>query len=104
MCRPDSAVKGGITIATRRVGDAVEISVQDTGAGIPEAIRARIFEPFFTTKGVGKGSGQGLAIVYACIVKQHGGAIRFESEVGRGTTFFLTLPLTPPAAAAPAPR
>jgi signal transduction histidine kinase len=86
--------KGKITIATCRKGDAVEISVQDSGGGIPEAVRSRIFDPFFTTKEIGKGSGQGLAIAYAVIVKKHAGKIWFESELGRGTTFFVQLPLS----------
>jgi signal transduction histidine kinase len=71
------------------------VRVNDTGTGIPEAIRPRIFEPFFTTKPVGKGTGQGLSIVYGNVVKKHGGTVRFESEVGKGTTFILRLPLAP---------
>jgi len=85
--------KGTITVSTRRAGDWAEVRVQDTGAGIPEAIRGRIFDPFFTTKGVGKGTGQGLAITHQVIVKKHGGSIDFESEVGRGTTFVVRLPI-----------
>lgn len=88
---PDT--KGKITIRTRRDGSWVEIRVSDTGCGIPEAIRDRIFEPFFTTKPVGRGSGQGLAIVRHVIVDKHGGTVDFETEVGRGTTFILRLPL-----------
>jgi PAS domain S-box-containing protein len=87
--------KGAITVCTRRDGDHVEVRVSDTGNGIPEAIRPRIFEPFFTTKPVGKGTGQGLSIVYGNVVKKHGGTVRFESEVGKGTTFILRLPLAP---------
>lgn len=86
--------KGTITIQTRREGNQVEIRVSDTGGGIPEAVRPRIFEPFFTTKGVGKGSGQGLSIVYASIVKKHGGSVSFETQAGQGTTFILRLPAT----------
>lgn len=85
--------KGTITLRTRRDGDWAEVQVQDTGAGIPEKIRDRIFDPFFTTKPVGKGTGQGLAIAHAVIVDKHGGSIRFETELGRGTTFILRLPL-----------
>jgi signal transduction histidine kinase len=85
--------KGTITITTSQVGNTVEIGVQDTGTGIPEKIRSRVFEPFFTTKEVGKGTGQGLAMAHAIIIKKHGGKIWFESEIGKGTTFFIRLPL-----------
>lgn len=91
-----SKSKGTITIATKREGDWAEIRIQDSGTGIPEAIRGRIFEPFFTTKEVGKGTGQGLALAHSVIVKKHGGQIWFDSETGKGTTFFLRLPLTSP--------
>jgi two-component system, NtrC family, sensor kinase len=63
-----------------------------TGSGIADEHRAHIFEPFFTTKEVGKGTGLGLSISYN-IVKKHGGDIAVESEVGKGTTFTVTLPL-----------
>ena len=87
--------KGTITIRTRTVGESAEIRVSDTGPGIPEAIRGRIFEPFFTTKDVGKGTGQGLTIVYGSVVRKHGGTVTFESEMGVGTTFIVRLPLHP---------
>ncbi|HLP75743.1 MAG TPA: HAMP domain-containing sensor histidine kinase, partial [Candidatus Paceibacterota bacterium] len=90
--------KGRITVGTRRMDDLVEVRVSDTGTGIPEAIRSRIFEPFFTTKGVGKGTGQGLSVVYG-MVKRHGGNITFESEVGKGTTFIIRMPICPPTPA-----
>jgi len=67
--------------------------VQDTGPGIPQEIRDRVFDPFFTTKDVGQGSGQGLAIVHSIVVDGHGGTIGFHSEMGRGTTFILRLPI-----------
>lgn len=85
--------KGQIKVCTRQRGDFAEISVTDTGTGIPEAIRSRVFDPFFTTKEVGKGTGQGLALAYTVIVKKHGGKIWFETEAGRGTTFYIHLPL-----------
>gem|GEM_PF-2425169 len=86
-------IKGTITITTQRKGDWAEIRVQDTGSGIPEKIRDKIFDPFFTTKPVGKGTGQGLAIARACIVEKHGGTISFETELGKGSTFIVNLPL-----------
>jgi len=84
--------KGTITLRTRRRDTAVVIEVVDTGAGIPAEIRARIFESFFTTKTLGKGTGQGLALARE-IVSRHGGVLSFESQVGRGTTFRIELPL-----------
>ncbi len=91
--QPDQ--KGRITVSTRQDGDMIEVRVSDTGAGIEESIRPRIFEPFFTTKEVGKGTGQGLSIAYGTIVKRHGGTLGFESEVGKGTTFMIRLPIGP---------
>jgi signal transduction histidine kinase len=85
--------KGKITIRTSQEPDWADISIQDTGVGIPAEIRSRIFEPFFTTKAVGKGTGQGRALAYATIVKKHGGRLWFESEVGKGTTFYIQLPV-----------
>lgn len=73
----------------------VEISVTDTGCGIPPANLERIFEPFFTSKEVGKGTGLGLSVSYG-IVKAHGGKINVESVVGEGTTFYVLLPITSP--------
>ena len=89
----DASQKGTITISTRIVGSHVEIRIKDTGTGIPPDIQTRIFEPFFTTKQVGKGTGQGLAIVHDVITKKHNGSISFDSDSGRGTTFILSLPI-----------
>jgi PAS domain S-box-containing protein len=88
-----SGEKGIIKITTRRDDPWVEIRISDTGAGIPEAIRDRIFDPFFTTKEVGKGSGQGLAIAHSVVVSKHGGTIGFETEINRGTTMIIRLPM-----------
>jgi two-component system NtrC family sensor kinase len=92
--------KGLITVRTRRDDNHVEVWVTDTGTGIPEAVRPKIFEPFFTTKEVGKGTGQGLSIIYTNIVKKHGGTVRFETETGKGTSFILRLPMAAGAAVA----
>ena len=72
--------------------DCLELSVKDTGTGIPQEIRARIFEPYFTTKEMGKGTGMGLAIVHG-IVKNYGGEITCRSEMGQGTQFNIVLPM-----------
>ncbi len=85
--------KGKITIRTRTHGEFAEISVSDTGTGIPDAIRTRVFDPFFTTKEVGKGTGQGLALAHTVVVKKHHGRIWFETQMGQGTTFFMELPM-----------
>jgi signal transduction histidine kinase len=84
---------GKLTVRTRLDGDTVEISIADTGTGIPESARDKIFDPFFTTKEVGKGTGQGLAIARSVIVNKHGGTLHFETECGKGTTFFIRLPI-----------
>jgi signal transduction histidine kinase len=85
--------KGRIRVRTRVEGDAVVISVEDDGTGIPDAVRGRVFEPFFTTKEVGRGTGQGLAIARAVVVGKHGGEITFETAPGKGTTFSIRLPV-----------
>jgi two-component system, NtrC family, sensor kinase len=89
----DTSDRGKITVRTRADGDAVVISIADTGGGIPEAIRDRIFDPFFTTKPVGKGTGQGLSIARSVVVDKHGGSFTFESELGVGTTFYVRIPI-----------
>ena len=94
----DSGTLGKLTVRTRLDGDKVEISIGDTGTGIPEAARPRIFDPFFTTKEVGRGTGQGLAIAHSVVVNKHGGTLHFETECGVGTTFFIRLPIDAPVA------
>jgi len=89
-----SSEKGTITVATRRNGNWAEIRIGDTGTGIPKESHARIFDPFFTTKEVGRGTGQGLAIAHAVITEKHEGTINFETEIGRGTTFIVRLPIS----------
>jgi len=87
------AGRGKLGVRTRVDGEQVEIAISDTGAGIPEALRDRVFDAFFTTKEVGRGTGQGLAIVRSVVVDKHGGSIRFDTEAGAGTTFFIRLPI-----------
>ena len=99
----DAMPNGGtINIAARNSaewrGDFVTVSVADTGVGMSAEVLAHVFEPFFTTKEIGKGSGLGLPQVYG-FAEQSGGSVRIESEPGRGTTVFLTLPRTERAAA-----
>jgi two-component system NtrC family sensor kinase len=85
---------GRLTVKTRfdLERETIQIAFSDTGHGIDEENLARIFDPFFTTKEVGHGTGLGLAISFG-IVKEHGGNITVESQVGAGTTFAIELPL-----------
>jgi PAS domain S-box-containing protein len=84
--------RGVIRVRTYLEGSVVVIAISDTGTGIPEPVRGRIFDPFFTTKEVGKGTGQGLALARAVVVDRHGGSLTFETEMGKGTTFFVRVP------------
>ncbi len=95
--------KRNITVRTRRDGPWAEIRVEDAGTGIPEEIRDHVFDLFFTTKEVGQGTGQGLAIAHAIVVEKHGGTIHFETEVGRGTSFIVRLPIDGQLIHAPTP-
>ncbi|MCX7944989.1 MAG: ATP-binding protein [Deltaproteobacteria bacterium] len=85
--------KGDVTITTSKVGEeVVEMSVKDSGVGIPQEHLDRLFEPFFTTKPAGRGTGIGLSTCYN-IIKNHGGEIFVSSELGKGTTFTVQLPI-----------
>ena len=84
--------RGCITIRTGCQGDRVWLEFADTGSGIPEEIRKKIFDPFFTTKPVGKGTGLGLSLSYG-IIEAHHGNLSVDSEVGKGTTFRIELPV-----------
>jgi PAS domain S-box-containing protein len=88
--------RGNIAISTRPDGEFVEIRIADSGCGIPKENLIKVFDPFFTTKEVGKGTGQGLAIVHDIVVEKHGGTIDIDSEVGVGTTFTIRLPVAGP--------
>jgi signal transduction histidine kinase len=85
---------GLITVSTRQNGPWAEIRVADTAMGIPPEVQPKVFDPFFTTKGVGKGSGQGLAISHRIVVERHKGQLYFETQPGRGTAFVIRLPIT----------
>ncbi|MES9969310.1 MAG: ATP-binding protein [Candidatus Thiodiazotropha sp.] len=85
--------KGTITIATAYDGKCVEVSVADTGTGIPEEVQEHVFNPFFTTKDVGRGTGQGLAIAQDIVVGKHHGKLYFETQAGKGSKFVMRLPL-----------
>ncbi|MGE5470865.1 MAG: cache domain-containing protein [Bacteroidota bacterium] len=84
--------RGTITLRTGCRDDHVWVEIADTGKGMPPEIRKRIFEPFFTTKPVGKGTGLGLSLAYS-IVQKHHGKLEVESELGRGSTFRIEIPL-----------
>jgi two-component system NtrC family sensor kinase len=92
----DSGELGRLSVRTRVDGGDVVVTIEDDGPGIPPEIRERIYEPFFTTKEVGKGTGQGLALARTTI-ERHRGSLTCDTEVGRGTTFTVRLPVRPPS-------
>jgi signal transduction histidine kinase len=81
-----------VTVSTKKLGDKIVISVKDNGPGIPDSIKDKIFQPFFTTKPTGQGTGLGLSLSYD-IVKAHGGELKMNSDIGKGSVFTITLPL-----------
>jgi signal transduction histidine kinase len=81
-----------LTAATKNLGDRVEITIRDNGAGIPPEVREKMFNPFFTTKPAGEGTGLGLSISHDIIVKQHAGSIEVETQPGEFTEFKIILP------------
>ncbi|KMY67641.1 hypothetical protein AAU61_06945 [Desulfocarbo indianensis] len=89
------AVEGGgrITLASRREDGEVVVSVADNGPGIPKEVQDSVFDPFFTTKAPGEGTGLGLSISHS-IMQKLGGSITFESEPGKGATFFVHIPIS----------
>ncbi len=95
--RPEVNLKGSIVIESRKINldgeDNIEIKISDSGNGIKKGNINKIFDPFFTTKEVGKGTGQGLAIAHDIVVNKHNGKIYVDSELGKGTTFTIVLPI-----------
>lgn len=88
----NSSAIGQIKIRSSVENNHIVIEISDNGRGISEEIREKIFDPFFTTKSVGQGTGLGLSMAYG-IIQRHRGQIRFTSELGRGTSFFVELPI-----------
>jgi PAS domain S-box-containing protein len=84
--------RGALIVTTQRLDDIVKISFADDGPGIPKENLSRIFDPFFTTKDVGKGTGLGLSICHG-VIAEHGGRIYAQSDVGKGATFIIDLPI-----------
>jgi signal transduction histidine kinase len=82
-----------VTVRTKKLENAIEISLQDNGNGIPESIRDKIFQPFFTTKPTGQGTGLGLSLAHDIVTKGHNGTLSVSSIPGATTTFELRLPL-----------
>ena len=90
----DSPNKGKIDVRTYSDEDSVVVEIKDSGCGMPKHVMEKAFDPFFTTKEIGKGTGQGLAIVYNVIVNIHNGSVVLNSEEGVGTTVTITLPIS----------
>jgi signal transduction histidine kinase len=83
-----------LAVATKNLGDSIEIRIRDNGTGISPAVKEKMFDPFFTTKPAGEGTGLGLSLSYDIIVKQHGGSIEVETEPSEFTEFRIILPRT----------
>jgi Histidine kinase-, DNA gyrase B-, and HSP90-like ATPase len=81
-----------LAVASKNLGDNVEIRIRDNGTGIPPEVKEKMFNPFFTTKPAGEGTGLGLSISHDIIVKQHGGSIEVETQPGEFTEFRIVLP------------
>ncbi|MGE0043530.1 MAG: ATP-binding protein [Vicinamibacterales bacterium] len=81
-----------LSVATRRLGDRVEIRIRDNGDGVPDAVKAKIFEPFFTTKPAGSGTGLGLSMTFDILVQTHRGTIDVDTAPGEFAEFIITLP------------
>jgi PAS domain S-box-containing protein len=92
----DSGERGTLTVATRVDGAEAVVSIGDTGPGIAKHVVGRVFDPFFTTKEIGRGTGQGLALVRSIVADKHAGRVTVQTAAGEGTTFEIRLPLGEP--------
>src|SRR2546421_12536677 len=90
----DAAFRPLLTVATRDLGEAVEVRIRDNGIGISPDVRDKLFQPFFTTKPTGEGTGLGLPISYDIVTQQHGGTLTVDSRVGEFTEFTVRIPRT----------
>ncbi len=81
-----------VSIRTKKIGNKVEIRVEDNGNGMPESVKDKIFQPFFTTKPTGQGTGLGLSMSYDIVTKGHGGTLKLETKNGEGSTFIVEVP------------
>jgi two-component system, NtrC family, sensor kinase len=81
-----------LAVATKSLGDKVEIKIRDNGTGIPPEVKEKLFNPFFTTKPAGEGTGLGLSISHDIVVKQHSGSIEVDTQPGEFTEFRIVLP------------
>lgn len=86
--------KPKVVVSTQLLNHQIEIRVSDNGPGIPDDIKDKIFQPFFTTKPTGEGTGLGLSMSYDIVTKGHGGTLELKTELGKGTTFIVQLPLS----------
>ena len=94
-----SSFQPTLSVATRDLGEAIEVKVRDNGIGISADIRDKLFQPFFTTKPTGEGTGLGLSISWDIVTQQHGGSITVDSREGEFTEFTIRLPRSRPVAA-----
>jgi signal transduction histidine kinase/HAMP domain-containing protein len=102
---PDPGYQPVLKVATRDLGEQIEIRVRDNGVGMPPEVQTKLFTPFFTTKPTGEGTGLGLSISYDIVVQEHGGTITVDSRPGESTEFTILLPnKLNEASAAPAAR
>lgn len=86
---------GTIAIATQVIGEnMIAVEISDNGTGMPQTTIDRIFNPFYTTKEVGKGTGLGMSISHSIVVQKHKGKIECFSEIGQGTTFRISIPIS----------